>query len=871
MLRAGDIIGVYQLERSFETGGMALVWQVQNMVLRRQEALKHPRLELLKDTTTLLRFADETRIAASLSHPGIVTIYNIGTHSLLDGRNVPYFAMEFLYGGSLSGLLRERGRLTIAETAALLAPVADALDHAHRQGIVHRDLKPGNLMFVAAAETGATPLLKVTDFGLAKALDAGDGRTATGFAIGTPRYMSPEQCGSGEPIGPASDQYALTILAYEMLTGTTPFRPTDASYEITVLAMHRVDSPPDPRTHVPDLPEEAAMALLRGLAKEGGQRFPNCAALITALSAAAFTASPLTIPLSVPTSADPVYRGEKATYPPVPAPSAPDAVDPLFLEMQLAESGEGRNSAVLPFPLPPSDATRRHIWEELRDAEPGATLFFPPGLYDAFEITKPLSLWFEDGAHVTWESHYPVVRVRLENPEDRVEIHGLTVRHATPKEPTTGPLPFPCALHIERGQVALLDCRVESADGYAVWAGPMEYRSDPGRVPLSFTGTLEMRRCRVSAPGSIGVTLFALGDVPEEPCLFLSDTVFEACRYGAVVPYRGQIEATGLLFKRCTGIGMVLGRSSARVEVIGFDGNAHGVWDRFGIATPDSVAPSPILIGPGAVPEVSGYTDWYSPIFALVETPETARRLGQRFARRVPALPIFLRQGQYRMLTINQPYTLVADAGAIINSCSVELGDLTETGVSGASLHGLSIQARRLSQGGNFHGVYLESGAVALFDCEVHAEKHAVYAVSGKFSAVRSRFSSESNAALRFLGRIPVGSADLPGSGSYAYLDPNRPPLRVELTACRVEGSPKEGIEAAGERAEVFLYDSEITRCATGLSTRFGAIVHMSGGAVRFCTVGIDSGDVDDAGDVRMTGVTLSENRENVRGNVTGA
>jgi eukaryotic-like serine/threonine-protein kinase len=217
-MRVGDSIGPYTLERELGSGGMALVWLALNTELNRYEALKHPRLELLGNEDTQGRFEDEARLSASLIQPNIVTIHAVGSQPHPLGMNVPYCTMELLLGGSLTALIRERKQFSIAETVAILSQAAVALDYAHARNIIHRDVKPGNMMFTEAGD--ARTVLKVTDFGLAKALDAGDGRTSTGHILGTPRYISPEQAGSGAPVGPGTDQYALAVLAYEMITHT---------------------------------------------------------------------------------------------------------------------------------------------------------------------------------------------------------------------------------------------------------------------------------------------------------------------------------------------------------------------------------------------------------------------------------------------------------------------------------------------------------------------------------------------------------------------------------------------------------------------------------------------------------------------------
>src|SRR2546426_5123969 len=199
------------------------------------------------------------RTAAALSHPHIIPIYAVRERD-----QVLYFVMKHVQGRPLDIVVRDVGPLPIAMTQAILAQVGDALSYAHRHGVIHRDIKSANIML---DEEGWAV---VTDFGIAKVLQA-QGLTMTGVTVGTPTYMSPEQCATEEVTG-ASDQYSLGVVAYEMLTGTLPFQ--DESI-MSVMYAH-FNRPPRPVTDLrPDCPANLAAAVMRMLEKDPARRWPT--------------------------------------------------------------------------------------------------------------------------------------------------------------------------------------------------------------------------------------------------------------------------------------------------------------------------------------------------------------------------------------------------------------------------------------------------------------------------------------------------------------------------------------------------------------------------------------------------------------------
>jgi serine/threonine protein kinase len=253
-------LGEYEILTELGRGGMATVYLAHDLPLDRKVAIKvlAPAL-LLMGEGMVERFKREARTAAALSHPHIIPIY-----AVKESDRVLYFVMKHVQGRPLDAVIRDVGRLPIPMVQTILAHVGDALAYAHRHGVVHRDIKSANIML---DEEGWAV---VTDFGIAK-VEAAQGLTMTGVTVGTPAYMSPEQCDMCEVTG-ASDQYSLGVVAYEMITGRLPFQSHST---MSVMYAHFNATAPPVTELRPDCPPNLAAAVMRMLEKEPEDRWPT--------------------------------------------------------------------------------------------------------------------------------------------------------------------------------------------------------------------------------------------------------------------------------------------------------------------------------------------------------------------------------------------------------------------------------------------------------------------------------------------------------------------------------------------------------------------------------------------------------------------
>ncbi|HTB58467.1 MAG TPA: serine/threonine-protein kinase [Polyangia bacterium] len=284
----GEQVNNYRIISLLGEGGMGAVYLAEHPFMGRKAAIKVLRRELAEDRGLVERFMNEARAANAIRHPNIIDIIDVG--QLPSG--IPYLMMEFLDGESLAARIAGEGRMTVADAADVARQTASALFAAHGKGIVHRDLKPDNLYLVT---DDAQPVgrVKVLDFGIAKLrgdLSGSGAATQVGSLMGTPPYMSPEQCrGISDLIDHRTDVYALGIILYEMLTGTPPFVSEGWG---DVVLMHLSQPPPPLRALNPEVSLEVEAVIGKALAKKPEQRWSSMAELEVALRKAVPPLSP---------------------------------------------------------------------------------------------------------------------------------------------------------------------------------------------------------------------------------------------------------------------------------------------------------------------------------------------------------------------------------------------------------------------------------------------------------------------------------------------------------------------------------------------------------------------------------------------------
>jgi len=281
-LRPDDTLGAhvakvlapnYEVDSEIGRGGMGIVYCAMDKRLKRNVAIKLLPPELAFRADIRSRFLREAETAAQLSHPNIVPIYNVE-----ERENLVYFIMAFIAGDNLATRLQEQGAMDPSEVRRILREVADALAYAHKRNVVHRDIKPDNILL--DADSGRA---MVTDFGIARALtDNGDSRlTATGMAIGTPAYMSPEQSAGESNIDGRSDLYSLGVVGYQMACGDLPFNAPNTP---SMLVKHLSERPVPVEDRRMDLPADLARVIMILLEKDPANRFPDAESVVLALS-----------------------------------------------------------------------------------------------------------------------------------------------------------------------------------------------------------------------------------------------------------------------------------------------------------------------------------------------------------------------------------------------------------------------------------------------------------------------------------------------------------------------------------------------------------------------------------------------------------
>lgn len=273
-LSAGDEFAGYRIERRLGRGGMGILYLALEPGLERRVALKLIAPEASADEVFTRRFAEESRIAASIEHPNVVPIYAAGEEG-----GVPFIAMRYVSGADLAGRLVREGRLEPAVAVELIAQVGNGLDAIHAAGLVHRDVKPANVLLGGGE---GTEHAYITDFGVARNVSTESGLTQTGRFVGTLDYVAPEQI-SGGTVDARADVYALGCLLFKLLTGEVPF-PKDG--EAARLFAHLNDPPPAPSLYVPEVSMALDDVVIRAMSKSPEDRHPSAGDLGRAAQAA---------------------------------------------------------------------------------------------------------------------------------------------------------------------------------------------------------------------------------------------------------------------------------------------------------------------------------------------------------------------------------------------------------------------------------------------------------------------------------------------------------------------------------------------------------------------------------------------------------
>jgi hypothetical protein len=273
----GDEFAGYRTRAVLGRGGMSVVYQAENLRLSNVLALKVLAPELAADDMFRARFLEESRIAASLNHPNVIPIYDMGSSD-----DLLYIAMRYVSGTDLRQMIKKRGRLQPETALFLLGQAARALDTAHHRGLVHRDVKPGNMLIERGADEADPDHVYLADFGITKHAMSRTGLTSTGQFLGTIDYVAPEQI-RGTSVEGLADQYSLGCVLYECLTGRVPF---EKDLDAAIIWAHVEEAPTMPTILRPELPPEIDEVFGRVLAKRPDERYGSCREFIEAARAA---------------------------------------------------------------------------------------------------------------------------------------------------------------------------------------------------------------------------------------------------------------------------------------------------------------------------------------------------------------------------------------------------------------------------------------------------------------------------------------------------------------------------------------------------------------------------------------------------------
>jgi serine/threonine-protein kinase len=298
---AGTLSGRYETGEKLGTGGMSNVYKATDRILERTVAVKILAEHLSDDERFVARFRREALAVAKLIHPNIVQVYDTGVD---EDRH--YIVMEYVEGRSGAQILQRQGPVEPETAAEIGVQSCAGLDYAHRRGIIHRDVKPGNLMVVGGPVGGGEMVVKLTDFGIARAIEQ-TRITQVGSVVGTAAYLAPEQV-RGEEATPATDVYALGVVLYQFLTGRLPYEGSSLA-ELAVRQQNEKPLPPD--TYNSEVPKTLGAAVLRALEGDPNRRYASAGELAAGLRLG-LEGGDVTLPLEAGTAATNVLGGDTA-------------------------------------------------------------------------------------------------------------------------------------------------------------------------------------------------------------------------------------------------------------------------------------------------------------------------------------------------------------------------------------------------------------------------------------------------------------------------------------------------------------------------------------------------------------------------------
>jgi serine/threonine protein kinase len=336
-LTTGSQIASYQLVEQIGRGGMAVVYRARDIRLDRWVALKVLAPDLARDQTFRQRFIRESRAAAAVDHPNIIPIFEAG-----EADGVLFIAMRYVAGPDVRSLIDQAGALPTARAIGLVTQVASALDAAHAHGLVHRDVKPANMLLNHRSETGPADHVYLSDFGVSKQSEATSNLTVTGQLVGTLDYLAPEQV-EGGPVDGRADVYSLACAAFEMLSGTPPFKRDQG---LAVLWAQLSAAPPALTNWRPDLPPAIDQVIAKALAKAPGDRYETCVGFALSLQGACGLRAGAAVSSPAPTE-DVYAAGPRLTSPgqaglPAELPRSYPPMDPPSWPSQPPSQGPGQ-------------------------------------------------------------------------------------------------------------------------------------------------------------------------------------------------------------------------------------------------------------------------------------------------------------------------------------------------------------------------------------------------------------------------------------------------------------------------------------------------------------------------------------------------